>query len=179
MDTKAEESQFCFSNSKNMTEILHSLKLLVKTGNGTDALSYFYDKWSDNNILIDKWFSIQAIHTPYGEIFSKIEHLSMHTAFRWKNPNRLRSLIAAFAFNNPRCFHSKEGKGYQLVASWVRNIDPINPQMAARLCTAFETIDRLEPDRQDVMKSALKKIRFSDNISKDTLDISSRLLKLQ
>ena len=179
LDTKAEESQFCFSNSKNMTEILHSLKLLVKTGNGTDALSYFYDKWSDNNNLIDKWFSIQAIHTPYGEIFSKIEHLSMHTAFRWKNPNRLRSLIAAFAFNNPRCFHSKEGKGYQLVASWVKKIDPINPQMAARLCTAFETIDRLEPDRQDVMKSALKKIRFSDNISKDTLDISSRLLKLQ
>ena len=179
LDNKANESQVCFSTSKNMTEILHSLKLLVKTGNGSNALSSFYNTWKQNNNLIDKWFSVQAIYTPHNEIFEKIEALSMHPAFRWKNPNRLRSLIGAFAFNNPRCFHSKEGTGYKLVASWIKKVDPINPQMAARLCTAFETIDRLGPNRQDLMKSSLKKIRFSDNISRDTLDISNRILKLQ
>ena len=179
LDNKANESQVCFSTSKNMTEILHSLKLLVKTGNGSNALSDFYNTWEQNNNLIDKWFSIQAIYTPQDQIFEKIQALSIHPAFKWKNPNRLRSLIGAFAFNNPRCFHSKEGTGYKLVASWIRKIDPINPQMAARLCTAFETIDRLEPNRQNIMKSSLKKIRFSDNISKDTLDISNRILKLQ
>ena len=120
-----------------------------------------------------------CIRDRHEQIFEKIQALSIHPAFKWKNPNRLRSLIGAFAFNNPRCFHSKEGTGYKLVASWIKKIDPINPQMAARLCTAFETIDRLEPNRQNIMKSSLKKIRFSDNISKDTLDISNRILKLQ
>ena len=70
-----------------------------------------------------------------------------------------------------------DGKNY--AGEDIKKIDQINPQMAARLCTAFETIDRLEPNRQDLMKSSLKKIRFSDNISRDTLDISNRILKLQ
>ena len=161
-----------------MTEILCALKLLVKSDRAGSALSSFYKNWRRDPLLIDKWFSLQAIYTPSNKIFKILESLSMHPDFKWKNPNRFRSLIGAFAFNNPRCFHSEDGAGYKIVADWVKKIDPVNPQLAARLCTAFETVDRLENKRKDIIKSSLKRIRYSDNISKDTLDISARLLKL-
>ena len=75
LDHSASRSLFCFENSGNLTEILHSLKLLVKTGNGDHALSTFYKKWTENPHLIDKWFSIQAIHTPPDQILKVLETL--------------------------------------------------------------------------------------------------------
>ena len=57
-------------------------------------------------------------------------------------------------------------------------MDKINPQIAARLSTSFETINRIEPKRKSIMVSLLNNIRNSKNLSKDTLDITDRILKL-
>ena len=72
-----------FENSTNMTEILNSLKLLVKTENAVSALNSFYEKWKKNPLLIDKWFSIQAMFTPSKIIFCTIDKLSIHTDFNF------------------------------------------------------------------------------------------------
>ena len=165
-----------FENSTNMTEILNSLKLLVKTENAVSALNSFYEKWKKNPLLIDKWFSIQAIFTPSKNIFCTIDKLSIHPDFNFKNPNRFRSLIGSFAFNNHVAFHSKDGSGYKIVSKWVKKIDKLNPQIAARLSTAFETMNRIEPKRKLLMKTILKDIRYSKDLSKDTLDITDRIL---
>ena len=165
-----------FENSTNMTEILNSLKLLVKTENAIIALHSFYEKWKKNPLLIDKWFSIQAMFTPSKNIFCTIDKLSIHPDFNFKNPNRFRSLIGSFAFNNHVAFHSKDGSGYKIVSKWVKKIDKLNPQIAARLSTAFETMNRIEPKRKLLMKTILKDIRYSKDLSKDTLDITDRIL---
>ena len=165
-----------FENSTNMTEILNSLKLLVKTENAVSALNSFYEKWKKNPLLIDKWFSIQAMFTPSKDIFYIIDKLSIHPDFNFKNPNRFRSLIGSFAFNNHVAFHSKDGSGYKIVSKWVKKIDKLNPQIAARLSTAFETMNRIEPKRKLLMKTILKDIRYSKDLSKDTLDITDRIL---
>ena len=165
-----------FENSTNMTEILNSLKLLVKTENAVSALNSFYEKWKKNPLLIDKWFSIQAMFTPSKNIFCTIDKLSIHPDFNFKNPNRFRSLIGSFAFNNHVAFHSKDGSGYKIVSKWVKKIDKLNPQIAARLSTAFETMNRIEPKRKLLMKTILKDIRYSKDLSKDTLDITDRIL---
>ena len=165
-----------FENSTNMTEILSSLKLLVKTENAVSALNSFYEKWKKNPLLIDKWFSIQAMFTPSKNIFYTIDKLSIHPDFNFKNPNRFRSLIGSFAFNNHVAFHSKDGSGYKIVSKWVKIMDKLNPQIAARLSTAFETMNRIEPKRKLLMKTILKDIRYSKDLSKDTLDITDRIL---
>ena len=165
-----------FENSTNMTEVLNSLKLLVKTENAISALHSFYEKWKKNPLLIDKWFSIQAIFTPSKNIFCTIDKLSIHPDFNFKNPNRFRSLIGSFAFNNHVAFHSKDGSGYKIVSKWVKKMDKLNPQIAARLSTAFETMNRIEPKRKLLMKTILKDIRYSKDLSKDTLDITDRIL---
>ncbi|MFL2802389.1 MAG: aminopeptidase N [Paracoccaceae bacterium] len=165
-----------FYNSTNMTEILNSLKLLVKKNSAKNALSSFYKKWEGNPLLIDKWFSVQATFTTPSNIFKTIERLSSHPNFNFKNPNRFRSLISSFAFNNHKSFHSIDGRGYEIVASWIKKMDEINPQIAARLSTSFETMHRIEPKRKLLMKTILKGIRYTKNLSKDTLDITDRIL---
>ena len=173
-----EIAHHAFENSTNMTETLNSLKILVKNDCADNALSSFYQKWKHNSLLIDKWFSIQAIFTPASNILQTIERLSLHPDFNYKNPNRFRSLIGSFAFNNHKAFHSKDGSGYEIVSKWIKKMDKINPQIAARLSTSFETINRIEPKRKSIMVSLLNNIRNSMNLSKDTLDITDRILKL-
>ena len=173
-----EVAHHAFENSTNMTETLNSLKILVKNNCSDNALSSFYQKWKHNSLLIDKWFSIQAIFTPASNILQTIERLSLHPDFNYKNPNRFRSLIGSFAFNNHKAFHSKDGSGYEIVSKWIKKMDKINPQIAARLSTSFETINRIEPKRKSIMVSLLNNIRNSMNLSKDTLDITDRILKL-
>ena len=55
-------------------------------------------------------------------------------------------------------------------------MDEINPQIAARLSTSFETMHRIEPKRKLLMKTILKGIRYNKSLSKDTLDITDRIL---
>ena len=119
------------------------------------------------------------IFTPASNILQTIERLSLHPDFNYKNPNRFRSLIGSFAFNNHKSFHSKDGSGYEIVSKWIKKMDKINPQIAARLSTSFETINRIEPKRKSIMVSLLNNIRNSMNLSKDTLDITDRILKLK
>ena len=54
-------------------------------------------------------------------------------------------------------------------------LDKSNPQVAARLCSAFNSWRRYAPDRQALMKGALERIQ-SEAVSKDTLEIAGRSL---
>ena len=46
-----------------------------------------------------------------------------HEAFTLANPNRVRSLIGAFAQGNPTGFHRADGAGYAFVADHVLALD--------------------------------------------------------
>ena len=63
--------------------------------------------------------------------------LTAHPAFSMANPNRVRSLIGAFAQGNQTQFNRADGAGYDSspTACW-RSIRK-NPQVAARMTTAF------------------------------------------
>ena len=60
------------------------------------------------------------------------------------NPNRVRSLIGAFAQGNPTQFNRADGAGYEFMADTVLALDPNNPQVAARMTTAFRSWRVLE-----------------------------------
>ncbi len=67
-----------------------------------------------------------------------VRELMKHSAFDIRNSNRVRALIGAFSVNHLR-FHGADGSGYALVSEVIRQLDPINPQIAARLAGGFET----------------------------------------
>ena len=62
------------------------------------------------------------------------------------------------------------------VASQIIEIDAINPQVSARMATAFRTWQMLEPVRRNLAEQALRKVQSADGLSVDLRDIIERSL---
>ncbi len=165
-----------FDSATNMTEQLGALVRLIIAGRADDALAAFYDRWQHDPLVVDKWFTVQASFAPPEQAASIVRDLSTHPAFTWKNPNRIRSLFGAFAMGNPAGFHFETGEGYELMADALIRIDPVIPQIAARMTTVFETWRRYAPARQAQMKAAMERVRDTQSLSKNTSEIINKLL---
>ncbi len=107
--------------------------------------------------MLDKWLQVQAT-VPGAATVVKVRALTQHPAFSLANPNRVRSLIGTFASANQTAFHAADGSGYAFFADTVLAIEKLNPQVAARLATAFRSWRSLEPGRQALAREALLKI---------------------
>ncbi|MDF3025113.1 MAG: pepN, partial [Alphaproteobacteria bacterium] len=99
-----------------------------------------------------------------------------HPDFTYKNPNRLRSLVGAFAMNNQRWFHRKDGAGYRLLADTVIKVNAINPSTAARLLNPLRNWKRYDAARKSLMEQELKRILSEKDISNDVYEIASKSL---
>ncbi|MGA7974578.1 MAG: aminopeptidase N C-terminal domain-containing protein, partial [Pseudolabrys sp.] len=89
---------------------------------------------------------------------------------------RVRALIGAFAHGNPTQFNRADGEGYDFIADTVLALDPKNPQISARLATAFRNWRTLEAGRQAKAEAALKRIQATSGLSRDLADIVERAL---
>jgi aminopeptidase N len=165
-----------FRRADNMTQKLAALGTLVAEGAAEAELAGFYADWRHDRLVIDKWFAVQAAASPPDRALAAVEELTRHPDFEWKNPNRFRALIGAFAMNNQAGFHRADGSGYDLTADWLITLDALNPQTTARLCGAFETWRRYDTGRQEKMAAALNRIAARPGLSKDTGDIVARIL---
>jgi len=92
-----------------------------------------------------------------------------------RNPNRVRSLIGGFAANATQ-FNRADGAGYDFLADIVLELDPANPQVAARLLTSMRSWRSLEPQRQARAEAALRRILAQPILSADVRDIAGRSL---
>ena len=174
-EADAATAQAQFDKADNMTEQLSALAILIRSGKGDEAVAAFYDQWKADKLVIDKWFAIQAASLPPELALDKVKALSEHPDFDWKNPNRYRSLIGAFATNHA-AFHGADGAGYEFVADWLIKLDAVNPQTTARLCGVFETWKRYDDARQGLIKAQLQRIADKPDLSKDTSEIVGKIL---
>jgi aminopeptidase N len=164
------------TNGGNMTDVIAALGVLsnLDCGERTQALEAFHRRWKDNPLVMDKWLAIQASSRLEGTL-EEVKALTKHPIFDIKNPNKVRALIGAFAANHVR-FHDPSGAGYSFVADYVLAIDPMNPQIAARLVSGFTTWKRYEEKRRALMKAQLDRILGVPGISRDTYEIVSKSL---
>ncbi|MGH6915489.1 MAG: DUF3458 domain-containing protein, partial [Geminicoccales bacterium] len=102
-----------FGSASNMTDRIAALSLLAESDlpARADALASFYERWRGDALVIDKWFALQA-QAQRPDALAQVRGLLGHEAFTLRNPNRVRSLIGAFAAGNPTGFHRADGAGY-------------------------------------------------------------------
>ena len=160
-----------FADASNMTDSISALACLANLDvpQRQTALSDFFEKWQDEDLVVDKWLSVQASSSA-SDTFARVVALKEHPAFDIRNPNKVRSLIRTFAAN-PVHFHSADGEGYRFVADCVLELDKLNPQIAARIASAFAQWHRYEPSRSLQMKQQLQRISEQDKLSPDTSEI--------
>ncbi|WP_037493221.1 aminopeptidase N [Sneathiella glossodoripedis] len=166
-----------YLTATNMTDRISALSRLVVTNHPArdECLEDFYNRWENDSLVIDKWFTLQATSSRDAAL-EDVSKLLGHPAFTYTNPNRVRSLIAAFASANPRHFHSRTGAGYQFLTDAIIKLNGINPQIAARLVSPLGQWRRYDDDRQTKMKDALKAILNTENISNDVYEMASKSL---
>ena len=161
----------------NMTDTMGAFKCLVNVENAArdSAIADFYAHFANDTLVLDKWFSLQATAKLPGTL-DAVKALLKHEAFDIKNPNKVYALIAAFTHNNMKYFHAADGSGYDFLADVISKLDPLNPQVAARMVRPLVEWHRFDAGRQIAMKKALNAILGLKNLSKDVYEIVSKSL---
>ncbi|HBS36412.1 MAG TPA: aminopeptidase N, partial [Parvularcula sp.] len=139
------------------------------------ALDRFYMKWRGDPLVVNKWLGWRAM-APAGAALDEVRALTGHEAYDAKNPNKVRALIGVFAGQNLAGFHRADGAGYAFFAEQALALDAANPQLAARLMSAFESWRKLEPGRRRQAEAALRRIIAAPKRSANLYEMASRLL---
>ncbi|MFN3580637.1 MAG: aminopeptidase N [Pseudomonas sp.] len=167
-----------FVEANNMTDRQAALVALVNSGHAEQrqaALEEFAERWQAFPLVMDQWFSIQAACSQPGAL-QRVEALMQHPAFSMRNPNKVRSLIGAFANQNLVNFHAADGSGYRFLADRILQLDPVNPQIAARLLTPLTRWRKVDVARQALIKAELGRIMAAEQLSPDVYEVVSKSL---
>jgi aminopeptidase N len=167
-----------YRQGHNMTEVQAALNLLAHSDapEREEVLADFERRWQHDPLVMDKWFSAQAL-SQRADTLAQVQRLEGHPAFSLRNPNKVRALIGAFCNQNPARFHAADGSGYSYLVERVLALDPLNPQIAARLLRAIARWRRYDPARQALMKAGLERVAGSSGISRDLYEVAAKSLE--
>ena len=174
-----ELAQTQMTDSDNMTDTLAALSSLVHSGvqAAEVAMESFEARWAHDPLVMDKWFALHATR-PGEDTVYRVMALRENPAFSMTNPNKVRSLIGSFASSNPSGFHAAHGAGYRFIADCVIELNGLNPQVAARLATAFNRWQRFDRQRQVLMLAELRRMAATSGLSPDVAEIVGNALQL-
>ena len=166
-----------YQTADNMTDQLAAFKDLVhhESAHAQAVITAFYEQWKVDNLVMDKWFTIQA-SAPKKSAIKRVEALFEHPDFDIKNPNRVRSLLGVFCAANPVCFHDASGVGYSLLGAYIEKLDAMNPQIASRLCIPLTRWKRYPEANQALMTTELQRLLDLPTLSNDVTELVSKSL---
>ncbi|GIL39628.1 aminopeptidase N [Roseiterribacter gracilis] len=164
-------------DAPTMTERMGALRALVDADAPAAApvLDAFYTRHHGDALTIDKWFALQAT-ARRPEALTRVRELLDHPDFTLGNPNRLRSLVGAYAASNFVGFHRADGEGYRLLADIVLDLDSRNPQVASRLLGPLKQWRRFAEPWREHMRAQLTRIAAKPDLSRDVYETVSKSL---
>ncbi|RUT30971.1 aminopeptidase N [Arsenicitalea aurantiaca] len=166
-----------YHEAGNMTDRLAALSSAVAawTGDAQALLEDFRTHHTADPLVYDKWLAANAI-APHGGTLERLRAILADPDFPRNNPNRLRALVGSFANANPTQFGRADGAGFRFVTDFVADVDRRNPNVAARVLTAFRVWRTYEPGRREAAERALRGLAEAGGLSRNTADILARTL---
>jgi len=164
-----------YRQATNMTDTIAALSCIVDLDDPIrfELFNDFYERWESESLVMDKWFTLQAISTSRNTL-DNVKHLTENRLFSMKNPNKIRSLIGAFSSLNHVRFHDIGGEGYSFLGDVIIELNVTNPQVAARLVTPLIHWKRYDTKRQSLMKGQLDRLAKQKNLSRDVSEIVNK-----
>jgi aminopeptidase N len=164
-----------YASADNMTNRMAALNGLLSFTDLADVpLADFYTKFANNDLVIDKWFALQAT-TPNANVKSIIA-LTQHPAFKWETPNRMRTVVFRLCMANPTVFHCAAGYAFWLVS--LEKLIAINPEVAARLARAMDHWQRHDVELATAMKATIQQALNLANLPKGVSEILNKALAI-
>jgi aminopeptidase N len=166
-----------YAEGGNMTDIISALSSIAQVAGRKrqEILEDFHTAWRHDPLVLDKWFTLQAVSN-LPETLNEVIRLLDHPSFSIKNPNKVRALIGAFCTGNHYRFHDISGAGYAFLSDRVLDLNTTNPQIAARLLSPLTSWRKYDPTRQELMKRQLERILAAENLSGDVYEVAKKSL---
>ena len=166
-----------FAKAQTMSDKVASFALLMNSSDSSirqTAIDTFYNQWKHDDLVLDKWFAIQAM-AALPDVLERVKQLLPHPAFNIKNPNKVRALLGMFCQMNPRYFHAADGSGYEFLTEMLLTLNKINPQISAGLASPFTRWQCWDANRQGLMKQQLERLAAAD-LSRDLRELVTKSL---
>ena len=171
------------ADADNMSDRLAAFTALVnmpERGEGGErklAVDAFYERFSADPLVVDKWLRVQATAHEIDEpILDIVARLTRHPAYSPRNPNKIYALLGGFFGANAAAFHRVDGKGYAFWVEQVLRLDAVNHSVAGRLARALDRWQKLTPELQAPARDALARVRAAKTLSRDVREIVEKAL---
>ncbi len=167
-----------FDAATNMSDSMAALAALANMPGEArkQALDAFLARWKNEALVVDKWFSVQAL-SRLPDTGARVRELLMHPAFDIRNPNKVYALIRVFCAGNPKHFHAADGSGYALAADAILELDALNPQVASRIARCFDRWRKFDAARQSLARAQLLRIQAQEGLSKNVAEVVGKALE--
>jgi len=166
-----------YRTAQNMTDRFAALSASAQvwTPQAAGLLGDFRTMHTADPLVFDKWLALNAAPA-HDETIDRVRAILADPDFPKNNPNRLRALVFSFAGGNLVQFARPDGEGFRFVTEFVADVDTRNPQVAARVLTAFRIWKNFEPGRRVLAEKALRNLQETASLSRNTADILERTL---
>ncbi|OEY95459.1 aminopeptidase N [Acinetobacter proteolyticus] len=144
-----------YQQTGNMSERLGALRVLVwnDAPQAQAALADFYDRFKDEALSLDQWFSIQASN-PCATA-ETIEYLTKHADYDLGTPNRIRAVSGGLAANPVNTW----GFGVDHFIELAAYLDEKNPILGSRLLQVLSRWYTLAEPQRSQVQQALKALQ--------------------
>ncbi|WP_432480881.1 aminopeptidase N [Moraxella sp. ZY200743] len=132
----------------------------------------FYERFKDEELVIDDWFLIQARSSSRDVAF--VESLMSRKDYDWAVPNRVRTTLGGLSAK-PVQLWSEEGLNLYLDA--ITKLDDINPAVASRMLARLDRWYTLQDDSRAYAKSKLIELQKTAK-SKNVLEFINSMLSV-
>lgn len=165
----------------NLTNRLAALRIVLREAGEDDALPLlddYYRRFAGEALALNHWLQVQA-ESPGSDPIKRVRALIDHPAYDSRNPNKIRSLIGAFANANPTGFHRQDGEGYRLLGEVIEDLNERNPQIASRLLTPLTRWRNFPSGNQQggtQMRAELERLAALPSLSRDVYEVLTKSL---
>jgi len=144
-----------YQQTGNMSERLGALRVLVwnDAPQAQAALADFYNRFKDEALSLDQWFSIQASN-PCATA-ETIEYLTKHADYDLGTPNRIRAVSGGLAANPVNTWSFGVDHFIELAAY----LDEKNPILGSRLLQVLSRWYTLAEPQRSQVQQALKALQ--------------------
>lgn len=165
-----------YQSATNLTDQIAALSALINNHlpYKEEALKDFYETFKKDAIVINRWLALQAF-ADGEDVLENVKALTKTDVFSITNPNKLRSLVGAFA-RNLKPFHKIDGSGYAFLADYVIQVDALNPKMAQDLARLFADWRHFNPVRQQLIQKELNRILQTPHLSINLQETVTKML---
>jgi aminopeptidase N len=162
-----------YQQTGNMSERLGALRVLVwnDAPQAQAALADFYNRFKDEALSLDQWFSIQASN-PCATA-ETIEYLTKHADYDLGTPNRIRAVSGGLAANPVNTWSFGVDHFIELAAY----LDEKNPILGSRLLQVLSRWYTLAEPQRSQVQQALKALQPKVK-SKNVVETLNSLLSI-